>query len=99
MCIGVRRRIDQSFVLLEVMKRGLARRNMQEPDRAWHPLDHIPIQRRLQHHTQSREHRVGRRWSFVLQVALDLLDVFVGDSVELLLTHERDKMDSNNGLL
>ncbi len=93
------RRIHKVLVLLEVMKGGLARRNMQESDRARHPLDHIPIQRSFQHHTQSREHRVGRRWCFVVQVALDLLHVLVGDSVEMLLAHERDKMEPDDGLL
>ncbi len=54
------RRIHKSLVLLEVMEGGLARRNLHELDRARHALDHVPVHRRLQHHTESREHCVGR---------------------------------------
>jgi hypothetical protein len=90
------RRLDESFVLVEVVKVGFIRRDPQQLDGARHRPDHIPFDRDLQHDAQRCENRVDGRRRSVMEMVLEVLHIFVADRVDLSGAKQWNEMDAKD---
>src|SRR6185295_10553211 len=93
------RRFDEPLVLTELVGSWDGVAHLEELDRARHGRDDLPLERDAEKLAEDREHVVHGLAALRREVRLEMLDVLVGDRIELLVAEYRNEMVPRDRLL